>query len=78
MMLDDFKIRDGKVHLPTLFRSHDFGAAYPANLYGLSKLLEYVAERVGVELGTITTISISAHVYDHDWDMVENVVQGVY
>lgn len=77
MMLDDFKIRDGKVHLTTLFRSHDFGGAYPANLYGLSKLLEYVAERIGVAPGMITTISISAHIYDHDWELVENIVKGV-
>ena len=47
MMLDDFKIRDGKIHLTTLFRSHDFGGAYPANLYGLSRLLEYVARQGG-------------------------------
>lgn len=77
MMLDDFKIRDGRIHLTTLFRSHDFGGAYPANLYGLSKLLEYVADRVGTKPGKITTISISAHIYDHDWDMVENIVKGV-
>jgi thymidylate synthase len=77
MIVDDFKIRNGKVHLTTLFRSHDFGGAYPANLYGLSRLLEYVADRVGVEPGMITTVSISAHVYDHDWDMAENIVKGV-
>ena len=77
MMLDDFKIRNGKVHLTTLFRSHDFGGAYPANLYGLSRLLEYVADRAGVKPGTITTISISAHIYDHDWDVVESIVKSV-
>ncbi|MDI9394596.1 MAG: thymidylate synthase [Euryarchaeota archaeon] len=76
MILDDFKIRNEKVHLTTLFRSHDFGGAYPANLYGLSRLLEHVAEKIGVEPGMITTVSISAHVYDHDWDMVENIVKG--
>lgn len=77
MMLDDFKIRDGRVHLTTLFRSHDFGGAYPANLYGLSKLLEYVADRLDEKPGVITTISISAHVYEHDWDLVESIVKGI-
>jgi thymidylate synthase len=75
MIIDDFKIREGKVHLTTLFRSHDFAGAYPANLYGLSKLLEYVAEKVSVPAGKITTISISAHIYDHDWDKVKNIVE---
>jgi len=77
MIIDDFKIRDEKVHLTTLFRSHDFAGAYPANLYGLSKLLEYVADKVGLALGTITTVSVSAHIYDHDWDKIEKIIKGV-
>ncbi len=77
MIIDDFKIREGKVHLTTLFRSHDFAGAYPANLYGLSKLLEYVAEKVGVPAGKITTVSVSAHIYDHDWDKIEDIIKGV-
>lgn len=76
MMVDDFKIREGKLHLAALFRSHDFAGAYPANLYGLTRLLEYVAERVGAEPGSITTISCSAHIYDHDWDWVGEMVTG--
>lgn len=74
MIIDDFKIRGGKVNLTTLFRSHDFAGAYPANLYGLSRLLEYVAGEVGISPGMITTISASAHIYEHDWDMVEDIL----
>ncbi len=77
MIIDDFKIRNGKVHLTTLFRSHDFAGAYPANLYGLSKLLEYVAGNVGLPPGKITTVSISAHIYDHDMDKVREIIKGV-
>jgi len=58
------------------FQKPWFGGAYPANLYGLSRLLEYVADRIGTEPGTITTISVSAHIYDHDWDQVENIIKG--
>lgn len=76
MMVDDFKIREGRLHLAALFRSHDFAGAYPANLYGLTRLLEYVAERVGAEPGSITTVSCSAHIYDHDWDWVSEMVTG--
>ncbi len=76
MMVDDFKIREERLHLTALFRSHDFAGAYPANLYGLTRLLEYVAERVGAEPGSITTLSCSAHIYDHDWDWVGEMVTG--
>ncbi len=76
MMVDDFKIREGRLHLAALFRSHDFAGAYPANLYGLTRLLEYVAERAGADPGSITTVSCSAHIYDHDWDWVFEMVTG--
>jgi len=76
MMVDDFKIREGRLHLTALFRSHDFAGAYPANLYGLTRLLEYVAGKVGAEPGSITTVSCSAHIYDHDWDWVSEMVTG--
>lgn len=75
MIVDDFKIREGKLHLTVLFRSHDFAGAYPANLYGLSELLAYTAKSVGVPPGRITTVSVSAHIYEHDWDWVEKVVR---
>ena len=74
MIIDDFKIRGDMVNLTTLFRSHDFAGAYPANLYGLSRLLEYVAGEVGVKPGMITSISASAHIYEHDWDMIEEIL----
>jgi len=74
MIIDDFKIRGDMVNLTTLFRSHDFAGAYPANLYGLSRLLEYVASEVGVKPGMITSISASAHIYEHDWDMIEEIL----
>ena len=60
MIVDDFKLRDGRIHLAAFFRSHDFCGAYPANLYGLARLLQYVAERVGAEPGSISTTSASA------------------
>lgn len=74
MIIDDFKIRGEMINLTTVFRSHDFAGAYPANLYGLSRLMEYVAAEVGVKPGMITTLSASAHIYEHDWDMIEEIL----
>jgi len=76
MIVDDFKLRDGRLNLSVFFRSHDFAGAYPANLYGLARLLEYVAAEVGAEPGSISTTSSSAHVYEHDWDWVGKMVLG--
>ena len=76
MIVDDFKLRDGRLHLAAFFRSHDFCGAYPANLYGLARLLQHVSERVGAEPGSISTTSASAHIYEHDWDFVEEMLFG--
>jgi len=76
MIVDDFKLRDGQLHLSIFFRSHDFAGAYPANLYGLARLLQYVAGEVGAEPGSISTTSASAHIYEHDWDWVERMLFG--
>ena len=76
MIVDDFKLRDGRLHLSIFFRSHDFAGAYPANLYGLARLLQYVSSEVGAEPGSISTTSASAHIYEHDWDLVERMLLG--
>jgi thymidylate synthase len=74
MIVDDFKLREGRLHLSIFFRSHDFAGAYPANLYGLARLLQYVSAEVGAEPGSISTTSASAHIYEHDWDWVERML----
>ena len=76
MIVDDFKLRDGRLNLAVFFRSHDFAGAYPANLYGLARVLEYVAREVAAEPGSISTTSASAHIYEHDWDWVEEMLLG--
>ncbi len=77
MIVDDFKLRDGRLNLTVFFRSHDFAGAYPANLYGLARVLEHVAREVGAEPGSISTTSASAHIYEHDWDWVRGMLLGM-
>jgi thymidylate synthase len=76
MIVDDFKLRGGRLNLSVFFRSHDFAGAYPANLYGLARLLQYVASETGAKPGSISTTSASAHIYEHDWDSVERMLLG--
>jgi thymidylate synthase len=76
MIVDDFKLRDGRLNLSVFFRSHDFAGAYPANLYGLARVLEHVSREVGATPGSISTLSSSAHIYEHDWDWVQEMLFG--
>ncbi|NYB51386.1 MAG: thymidylate synthase [Methanobacteriaceae archaeon] len=68
MILVDFKIRDGKLHTTGLWRSHDIYGAWFPNAVGLAHLSEYVAGEVGVEVGTLTIHSISAHIYQVNFE----------
>lgn len=64
MVIQDYMIRDGKLCLTAVFRSHDYGRALFENLWGLSRLMEYVAKELSVDVGTLTVISLSAHIYE--------------
>ncbi|MFA5408520.1 MAG: thymidylate synthase, partial [Bacilli bacterium] len=64
LQLVNFLIRDGKLHLTTVFRSWDVKRAAPQNLYGLSKLMEYVTVQVGFPMGELTVFAVSAHIYE--------------
>jgi len=73
MMLVDFKIRDGKLNTTGLWRSHDIYGAWFPNAVGLSNLARYVAGEVGSEIGMLTIHSISAHIYEVNFDEAERV-----
>ena len=68
MILVDFKIREGKLHTTGLWRSHDIYGAWFPNAVGLTRLSEYVANEVGVKVGTLNIHSISAHIYQVNFD----------
>ena len=73
MILVDFKIRDGKLNTTGLWRSHDIYGAWFPNAVGLSHLAQYAAKEVGVEVGTLTIHSISAHIYEVNFEEAERV-----
>lgn len=64
LQLVDFLFRDGKLHLSATFRSWDVGQAAVPNMYGLWKLLCYVAQEAGMEPGSLTIMAVSAHCYE--------------
>lgn len=59
-----FKVRDGRLLMTVCNRSNDMlWGAYGANVVHMSMLQEYVANKVGVEVGMYTQMSDSFHVY---------------
>lgn len=62
-----FMTRRNLLDLSVMIRSNDMYGAWLANMYALAELLAHVTKRVNLEIGTVTTLSVNAHIYEHDW-----------
>lgn len=74
------RVIDNQLNLTALFRSHDIYAAYPYNLYGLLALQLHLINAVDdeLQLGKLTIISESAHVYQHDLVQAKDLIASLY
>ena len=68
-----FMEREGELDISVMIRSNDMYGAWPANVYALGELLSYVAEQTDLSSGKITTLSVNAHIYKHDWDKAKTL-----
>jgi thymidylate synthase len=78
-----FRLRDNKLHMTATIRSNDMFKAWPENAYALRSLQRWVRDSVtarlynkgethaNVQMGTLTVVSQSAHIYQEDYEMVE-------
>lgn len=70
----DFKIHEGKLHLTATIRSNDMFFGWPANIYQLFALQKYVADKLDVVVGSLSTFSNSAHIFDEHFDDIRKVI----
>ena len=63
-----------RLHLQVVFRSHDYFAAYPMNLAALASWLIREADGHSLDVGTMTCLSVSAHLYDRDWNDARDII----
>lgn len=68
-------VQDGVLHLTSYIRSNDMFRAWPLNAFGLRKLQKIIATGLGVDMGTLTTISCSAHIYQDNWDDTKEILE---
>lgn len=75
-----FKLRNGRLHATIYCRSNDIHwGLYAVNQAEFSFLLQYIAARLGVKVGTQTHISNSLHVYRDGpaHNITEHIVVGL-
>ncbi|MBW3016984.1 thymidylate synthase [Candidatus Woesearchaeota archaeon] len=75
LMVIDFKIRDNKLNMVAVIRSCDLFFGWPANIYQLYVLQEYVREKVGCELGTLSTFLSSAHIFEDQFANIKKIIK---
>lgn len=56
-------IVNNKLDFTVMFRSNDMLLAFGANAYALTYIQKYIADALGLEVGTYTHISLIPHVY---------------
>tara|TARA_R110000851_G_scaffold96792_2_gene209955 strand:- start:35207 stop:36235 length:1029 start_codon:yes stop_codon:yes gene_type:complete len=77
-----FRVRNNKLCLTVYNRSNDMiWGAYGANVVQFSMILQYVAAKLNMAVGTYTQVSNSYHVYTEGpggevWDKMKNIYQG--
>lgn len=72
-LLSHFMIRDGALDLMQVVRSNDVMWGLPYNLMQFTHLMEYIARRLGIEMGNYFHVADSMHMYDHHFDQAERV-----
>ena len=71
-------VQDGVLHFTVYIRSNDMFRAWPINAFGLRKLQKIIAQGLGVGVGTLTTISCSAHIYQDNWEDTKELLEKHY
>lgn len=75
LVWSQFRAVNGALHLQFIFRSHDYFRAYPQNVAALCSWLVREAVQADLSVGTATCLSVSAHVYDRNWDDARRIAR---
>lgn len=69
----DFKVRDGLI-LTAFFRSQDIGKKFAPDLLALNEMYEEIAAHLGVAQNELVVHIASAHIYESDYDLVDEML----
>lgn len=70
----DFKMASGRLNVTGIIRSNDVFYGWPASIYQCFKIQEYVAEKLGEEIGFLSTFSTSAHIFEEQIEYIKKVI----
>lgn len=71
-----FIVRENKLNLTAIMRSNDVWFGLPYDIIFFTQLQKYVAQTLGIEIGTYTHFATSMHLYITDLEKIERVAKG--
>jgi thymidylate synthase len=74
VVMMNFNIRNRKLHTTIVIRSNDLFFGWPANILQAYFLAEYIGKELNCSLGTINTISISAHIFEDQFEYIRKII----
>ena len=66
----NFYVKDDKLHLTVFARSIDLVFGYCNDQYCFSKLMEYVSNKTGYQIGSMSWMITNLHVYERHFNML--------
>lgn len=70
-----FLVRNNKLDLTTYMRSNDAYLGLPHDLFCFTMLQELIANKISTELGSYTHVCTSLHVYDNNFESVNDYLK---
>jgi thymidylate synthase len=74
MVMMNFNIRNKKLHATAVIRSNDLFYGWPGNIAQTFFMTEYIAKELNVPIGTLNTISISAHIFEEQFEDIKKII----
>lgn len=71
-----FYIRNGKLNCTTMMRSNDIWFGFPYDVAFFTDLQKYIAMRLNVKYGTYTHFVVSMHMYNKDYDKIQEIIKN--
>jgi len=74
MVMMNFNIRNKKLHATAIIRSNDLFFGWPGNIVQVYFLTDYISKELNVPIGTLSTVSISAHIFEEQFEDIKKVI----
>ena len=69
------QIVENKLHLYVVMKTNDLFNAWPLNAFAMTELQKYMAEQIGVGVGSYNHFSISMNIYEDVYDLARELMK---